>query len=66
MTSVNLRSSKEFSLGGGRAVGVDLDAFNLFNAATPSDATWVSGQTFGYVTGVLPARVVRFGARFRF
>jgi hypothetical protein len=66
MTSVNLRSSKEFSLGGGRAVGVDLDAFNLFNAATPSDATWVSGPTFGYVTGVLPARVVRFGARFRF
>jgi hypothetical protein len=66
MTSVNLRANKEFSLGGGRAFGVDVDAFNLFNAATPSDATWLSGPTFGYVTGVLPARVVRFGARFRF
>jgi hypothetical protein len=66
MTSVNLRLGKEFRIGGGRAVGLDLDVFNLLNAATPSAATYASGPTFGYVTQVLDPRVVRVGGRLSF
>ena len=66
MINVNLRGSKDFRLGRGRTVGVDVDVFNLLNASTPSAVTWVSGPTFGYATQVLNARVVRFGARLSF
>jgi hypothetical protein len=66
MTSVNLRLGKEFRIGGGRAVGLDLDVFNLLNAATPSAAMYASGPTFGYVTQVLDPRVVRVGGRLIF
>ena len=63
---VNLRASKEFSLGGGRRLVVDFDVFNALNSNAPLAATFVSGPTFGYVTNVLPPRIARFGARFRF
>jgi len=66
MTSVNLRLGKEFRIGGSRTVGVDVDVYNLLNAATASAVTWASGPTFGYVTQVLDARVVRLGGRFSF
>ena len=66
MTSVNLRLGKEFRIGGGRTVGLDVDVFNLLNAATPSAATYASGPTFGYVTQVLDPRVVRLGGRLSF
>jgi hypothetical protein len=66
MTSINLRLGKEFRIGGSRTVGIDADVFNLLNAATPSAVTWASGPTFGYVTQVLDARVVRLGGRLAF
>jgi hypothetical protein len=66
MTSINLRVSREFGLGGSRRVGIDVDAYNVLNAATASAVTWASGPTFGYVTDVIPARVIRFGGRFSF
>jgi hypothetical protein len=66
MTSVNLRGGRDFKVGGGRSIGVDLDVFNLLNAATPSAAMYASGQSFGFVTEVLPARIVRIGGRFSF
>jgi hypothetical protein len=66
MTNVNLRGSKDFRLGGNRTIGIDMDIFNVLNAATPSDVEWQSGPTFGYATQVLPARVIRFGGRFSF
>jgi hypothetical protein len=66
LTSVNLRGSKSFRLGGSRAFAVDVDLFNLFNAATPSAAQYQSGSAFAFATEVLPARIVRFGGKFSF
>jgi hypothetical protein len=63
---LNLRGSKDFSIGGGRRFEIDVDVFNVLNAATPTAANFQSGPSFGFVTGVTPARIARLGARFRF
>jgi hypothetical protein len=63
---LNLRASKDFSLGGARRIDVDVDVFNVLNAATPTAANFQSGPSFGYVTNVIPARIARLGVRFRF
>ena len=63
---LNLRGSKDFSIGGGRRFEIDVDVFNVLNAATPTGANFQSGPSFGFVTGVIPARIARLGARFRF
>jgi hypothetical protein len=63
---LNLRGSKDFSIGRGRRFEIDVDVFNVLNAATPTGANFQSGPSFGFVTGVIPARIARFGARFRF
>jgi hypothetical protein len=63
---LNLRASKDFTLGGGRRIDIDVDVFNVMNAATPTAANFQSGPTFGYVTNVIPARIARLGVRFRF
>jgi hypothetical protein len=63
---LNLRGSKDFSLGGARRFEIDFDVFNVLNAATATGANFQSGPSFGFVTGVIPARIARLGARFRF
>jgi hypothetical protein len=63
---LNLRGSKDFSLGGGRRFEIDVDVFNVLNAATPTNANFQAGPSFGFITGVIPARIARLGARFRF
>jgi hypothetical protein len=63
---LNLRASKELSIGGGRRFDIDVDVFNVLNAATPTSANFQSGPSFGYVTNVIPARIARLGVRFRF
>jgi hypothetical protein len=63
---LNLRASKDFALGGARRFEVNVDVFNVLNAATPTGASFQAGPTFGYVTGVIPARIARLGVRFRF
>jgi hypothetical protein len=63
---LNLRASKDLSLGGGRRLDIDVDVFNVLNAATPTAANFQSGPSFGYVTNVIPARIARLGVRFRF
>jgi len=63
---LNLRGSKDFSIGGGRRFEIDVDVFNVLNAATPTAANFQSGPSFGFITGVIPARIARLGARFRF
>jgi hypothetical protein len=66
ITLVNLRTSKDFTLTRGRRIGFDVDLYNLLNTSAPTSMTFTSGPTFGYVTGVMAARIVRFGARFSF
>lgn len=63
---LNLRVGKDFSLGGGRRLAVECDVYNALNSNAPLSATFASGPTFGYVTNVLPPRIARIGARFRF
>jgi hypothetical protein len=63
---LNLRASKDFSLGAARRIDIDVDVFNVLNAAPPTAANFQSGPSFGYVTNVIPARIARLGVRFRF
>jgi hypothetical protein len=56
---LNLRASEDLSLGGGRRLDVDVDVFNVLNAATPTSANFQSGPSFGYVINVIPARIAR-------
>jgi len=62
---LNLRGSKEFKLAMGR-LNIDVDVFNVLNAATPTAATFVTGPSFGYTTSVIPARIARLGLRYVF
>lgn len=61
----NLRATKEFRLGK-QKFGVDLDIFNVFNTNAPNAITFASGPTFGYVTDITNARVLRVGGSFSF
>ena len=63
---LNLRASKDVALGAGRRLEVDLDVFNVLNAATSTSANFQSGPSFGFITNVIPARIARLGVRFRF
>jgi hypothetical protein len=63
---LNLRGSKDFAIGGPRRLELDFDLFNVLNAATPTGANFQSGPSFGFVNGVIPARIARLGVRFRF
>jgi len=63
---LNLRASKNFTFHGGKRIGADFDLFNVLNVATPTSAVFQSGPTYGYVTGVVPGRIARLGARFNF
>jgi hypothetical protein len=66
INTLNLRASRDFSLGSSRRLAVDFDVFNALNSNAPLSATFASGPTFGYVTNVLPPRIARIGTRFRF
>lgn len=74
ITILNMRASKVFSFGTTR-FEVDVEGFNLLNASTPTQIVYASGPTFGWFgsnsasaadTGVLTARVMRVGLRYRF
>jgi hypothetical protein len=63
---LNLKASKDLRLGGGRRLNIDVDVFNVLNAATPTAASFVTGPSFGFVSSVIPARIARLGLRFLF
>jgi len=62
---LNFRASKEFRFNN-RKVSFDVDCFNALNSNALTGMVFASGPTFGYATGVLPARIFRIGARFAF
>ena len=63
---LNLKASKDLKLGGGRRLNIDVDVFKVLNAATPTNANFVTGPSFGFVSSVIPARIARLGVRFLF
>jgi hypothetical protein len=63
---LNLKASKDLKLGAGRRLNIDVDVFNVLNAATPTNASFVTGPSFGFVSSVIPARIARLGVRFLF
>ena len=69
-TITNLRVSKRFSFHRTSSVSVGIDAFNAFNSNVPWGITsdpgisYQSGPTYGYVTQIVPPRVLRFNAVF--
>jgi len=67
---LNLRAGKEFRIGGKMRLGANLDVFNALNSNAPNQYNFQSGPTYLFATGVnggiLPARVARLGATFRF
>ena len=63
---LNFRANKDFRFAGNRRVSIDFDVFNLLNSATPTEADFSSGPTFGYAEGVTPPLITRIGARFTF
>ncbi len=66
IASTNLRISKDLAMGRGRSVSFDVDLFNALNSGVPTNISWLAGPSFGAINEVLSARIVRFGARFRF
>ena len=64
--TTNLRLSRKFTLPRGSSVAVTLDGFNIFNTATATGITKVSGPTYGFVTGILAPRIAQFGVKFAF
>jgi hypothetical protein len=62
---LNLRFSKLFQLGRGRA-SVNFEIFNVLNTNADTGLTFASGPTYGYSTGVLPPRVSRIGGTYSF
>jgi hypothetical protein len=69
---VNMRVGKDFRIGGTRKIGLQMDAFNLFNSnvawgqGTDPGISFVSGPTYGYVVRIVSPRVVSLGAIFEF
>ena len=62
---LNFRASKDVRFHG-RRISLDVDVFNALNSNAPTGLTFTSGPTFGYATGVLPARIYRLGGRLSF
>ena len=72
---VNLGVVKEFRLTQSRRFAIEINCYNVLNsnAATATSSgpnpgsaaiNYASGPTYGYVTAILPPRIVRLGAKF--
>jgi hypothetical protein len=63
---INLRGSRDLTLGAGRKLGLELDVFNVFNTNVPWAQNFVSGSRYGFFTEYASPRVLRLGATFEF
>lgn len=63
--TVNTRASKLFTWGRYR-VNFAVDVYNLFNINTPTAVSFVSGPTFGAISGIIEPRIARFGTTISF
>jgi hypothetical protein len=63
---LSFRLAKEFSLGAGRSIEINADLFNALNTNVPVDMVVDSGPSFNAITAIIPPRIGRVGALFRF
>ncbi len=63
---LNFRAAKRWSLHGAQRLDLTAEVFNLLNASAPLSVSYVSGPSFGAISGILPPRIVRFGGTFSF
>jgi hypothetical protein len=61
-----LKAAKKLDLGGSRRLEVNFQGFNLFNSSGATAINYVTGSTFGLVTGIVSPRVFRIGTAFSF
>jgi hypothetical protein len=61
----SFRASKNFVLGRYR-LNVAADVYNLFNINTETNVSFVSGPTYGAISGITEPRIARFGATWSF
>jgi hypothetical protein len=66
LTTVDVRGSKIFRLGGTKSIEALVEVYNLFNANTVLSANTLTGPAFGVPLTVLSPRIIRFGGRFSF
>jgi len=63
---LNLKANKRISLGASRRLDASFEVFNAANSSAATALSYLSGPSFGFVTGVVPPRVARFGLSFSF
>jgi hypothetical protein len=63
---VNAELGKVFKLGKERSLEFDYQSFNLFNTSASTTTSYLTGSTFGRVTGIVSPQVGRISARFQF
>jgi hypothetical protein len=66
VNTMNLRLSKEFRLAQTNRFGLEINLYNVMNSNAATATTYVSGATYGYVTAILPPRIIRFGVKYDF
>jgi hypothetical protein len=62
----NVRIARLFSLGQARSVQVSWQWYNVFNSSSATLYSWLTGTTFGRVTGIVDPRVARISAEIKF
>jgi hypothetical protein len=66
VNTMNLRLSKGFRVSATSKLGLEVNLYNVLNANAATATNYVSGPTYGYVTEILPPRIVRVGLKFDF
>ncbi len=66
ITLASIKIAKVFRLGGTRRLEINGQGFNLFNSSAATAVSYLSGVTFGRVTGIVNPRVGRVSMEFHF
>ena len=63
---LNIKFAKAFTLGAGHKLELNFQGFNINNASAATSVTYLTGPTFGRVTGIMNPRVWRVAMEYRF
>jgi hypothetical protein len=63
---VSVKAAKNFAVGRGRQLELNFQVFNALNASGITSINRLTGTQFGLATGIVSARVARFGAGISF